>query len=986
MPDLTQPRSDPVLFVMGDPPAARRVVLSVCSAIFVVAIGSQLVLGGAADADVAYAIAVAGVGLGMGPRWGVVAAAVAAGVTLTIGTGGGHVVQILGYFALGALSGTVAEGLRGARNGRLRHLAQVVAQTDAAILSISLPDGLVTSWNPRCEELLGWSADEVLGRNASFLVGDGGQAIVREHAKVLLSGKRIGLESRWATRAGGAVDVSVTAAPLTAGGTPIGASIVAIDISTQAAALHALGQAEDRFREAFAHAPAGMAVVSHEPPLDGRLLQVNPALTEITGVSEQELLETGFDRLLRDDQRAVVLGRDREARLLRPDGELIWVQVSSSRVEDQDGIATHSIAQVQDITARKVAETVSSRLAAIVADSSDAIVANDLEGTIVHWNRAAEELYGYTREEAIGLHSSALVPEALRDGERSRFDAVLKGRSIAARETQRHTSAGEIIDVSVTISPIRDDYGNIVGASSIARDITQEKVAVETLRASEDLLRSIVDTAGEGILVVDRDGVITFANEKMSAIAGVPPREMHGRAYTDFMPRDPHERERAQAIMQSRLAGVADRHEYPYTRPDGSDGWLVVSGSPMYGPEGEITGSLAMMTEITEQVAAEQERQSMEAVLHQSQRLESLGELAGGVAHDMNNLLAVITNFADFALVEIADGPGTEEINEIRRASSSAAGLIRQLLLFARQELTQSEILDPNELLADREDILRQLAGPKVEVVSDYAEDLPRVNVDPGMLEQVAMNLVVNARDAMPDGGIVSIATAKVVIDADVVGGAAAGEYVALRVTDAGEGMTAEVAARAFDPFFSTKPRGGGTGLGLATVYGIAKRFGGHVEIDSHPGAGTRMTVYLPAAAPADDALPQAADAPSAAAATPCGTILLVEDDDAVRRAAARILRDRGYDVIAAAGSNEAIVAARDLARPLDLLLTDIAMPEMSGPSLAAKLQATQPGLPVVFASGYTDRPHELPVGAHFVSKPFDGPALLAGVAAAWKS
>jgi PAS domain S-box-containing protein len=978
VPQATEARSDSLKFVMSDPAAPKRVVLVVAGGVLLVSTLAALVFDGVEEVDVAYAVAATIAGLGLGPRWGALVAALASALTLILpsasGGLGGYIVQVLGYFTLGTLSGSAAERLRGSRDSRFQHLAEVVEQTDAAILSLSLPGGIVTSWNPRCEELLGWSADEVLGRDGSFLVVDGLLGEVRDDARALLSGERIVRETRWVTRAGGEVELSVTAAPLRKDGEVCGASVVAIDISTQAAAIHALRQEERRFRGAFAHAPAGMAVISHEEDSFGQLIKVNPALSEITGFSEQELLATGFDHLL-DEHDPVTLSHDREARMVRGDGNQIWVQVSSSPVYDEDGLATHSIAQVQDITARKVAETVRSRLAAIVADSPDAIVAKDTAGLITSWNAAAVDLYGYSREQAIGLHSSELVPEELRAGERERFESVLGGASIAARETQRLTREGGCIDVSVTISPIRDEEGSIVGASSIARDITQDKVDVETLRASEERLRLIIDTAGEGIQLIDLDGVVTFANERMGVITGKSPAEMIGHSFKDLMTGDRNDIELAEKVLESRHAGVSDLHEYPYVRPVGSDGWVLVSGSPVYDSDGEITGSLAMVTEITDRVLAEQERQAMDAVLHQSQRLESLGELAGGVAHDMNNLLAVITNFADFALEEIADGPGSAELKEIRHASGSAAGLIRQLLLFARQEVTQPKILELNSLLADHEDILSRLAGPTVELTTAYADDLPRVNVDPGMLEQVAMNLVVNARDAMPEGGPVEMTTAQVTLDA--------GEFVFLRVTDAGGGMTAEVAARAFDPFFSTKPAGGGTGLGLATVYGVAKRFGGHVTIDSEPGAGACVTVYFPAVS-ADEPSAARANTPVPGIVAGDGTILLVEDNDGVRHVAAHILRAGGYTVVAAASPGEALQLAGDRDDPFDLLLTDVVMPEMSGPTLAAKLQAAQPGLPVVFASGFTDQSTTLPPGAHFVSKPFDGPKLLAGVAAAW--
>jgi CheY-like chemotaxis protein len=248
------------------------------------------------------------------------------------------------------------------------------------------------------------------------------------------------------------------------------------------------------------------------------------------------------------------------------------------------------------------------------------------------------------------------------------------------------------------------------------------------------------------------------------------------------------------------------------------------------------------------------------------------------------------------------------------------------------------------------------------------------------------MNLVVNARDAMPDGGQVVIATSQIAIQNDELAEGAPRNYVFLRVSDTGVGMTADVAAHAFDPFFSTKPRGSGTGLGLATVYGIATRFGGHVEIDSEPGAGASVTVYFPAVPAGQGATAESVGKPADLRDPADGTILLVEDDDGVRRAASRILSRGGYSVIAAASPLEALELADARPEPLDLLVTDIVMPEMSGPTLAGRLQAQQPGLPVVFASGFTDGQDQLPAGAHFVSKPFNGPQLLAAVTAAWDS
>jgi CheY-like chemotaxis protein len=293
-------------------------------------------------------------------------------------------------------------------------------------------------------------------------------------------------------------------------------------------------------------------------------------------------------------------------------------------------------------------------------------------------------------------------------------------------------------------------------------------------------------------------------------------------------------------------------------------------------------------------------------------------------------------------------------------------------------------ILDLSPLLENLEDILGHAVGASVDFVTEFAPDLPPVNADSGMLEQVAMNLSVNARDAMPDGGTLGLRTFAVDLESGPGPNLPGGLYVCLEVTDTGEGMTPDVVARAFDPFFSTKPRGSGTGLGLATVYGIATRFHGHVAIASAPGQGTRVTVYLPAASHSDALA--AAEPPSEGSDSAVnGTILLVEDDPGVRRVAERILAERGYTVVSAACAADALDLIEARGGPPDLLLTDIVMPGQSGPSLAAALQQDYPGLPVVFASGYTDKPSELPEGSHFVSKPFDRAELIAGVSKAWR-
>jgi two-component system cell cycle sensor histidine kinase/response regulator CckA len=959
----------------------KRLIVAVGAVVLTSALISQLAIGGQFEFDMVYAFGVAVVALGLGTRWGILAAAFATVATVGLEANeswSAALTQGLGYLALGMLGGRVADGLRNLRDSRARHLEDVVGQTDAAIMSVTLPGTTVTSWNRGCQEMLGWESADVIGTPATFLRTPESDFQSRRAVPKLMAGETISHDTRWTRRDGEQIDVAVSAAPLfSKEGVVHGASIVATDISSQAATVRALRRAEERFRGAFANAPAGMAVVSLDPATPGRLLQVNPAFAELTGYSKGELLTRNLRDVLKPPEGIDPLAqlasdphaprRTEEGQIERADGEVIWVEVSTSTNADEDGVALHSIAQVQDITARKSVDRVRARLASIVSGSSDAILAGDASGVISSWNDGAERLYGYTAGEAIGSPAAMLVPPHRRAEYQGLRKTLLAGGSIIAFETQRRTRDGRILDVSMSVSPITDDRGEIIGASSIERDITLRNIAAESLRESEERLRQVVETASEGIVVTDTEGITTFANAKAAEIFGTTPESMLGTEFSPFLG----------------VSGATDgERQEEFRRPDGSDGWAHVANSSMRNANGDVTGALSMVTDITDRLLAERETKAMEAMLHQAQRLESLGQLAGGVAHDMNNLLAVIMNFADFATDAVDGGPGTDELREIRQASESAAGLIRQLLLFARQEVTHPETLRVTPLLEGLENLLRRAVGEQVEFAADYQSDLPAIRADAGMIEQVVMNLVVNARDAMPDGGTLTVTTSTRALTAadglDVV----PGNYVCLSVVDSGEGMTDDVAAKAFDPFFSTKPRGSGTGLGLATVYGIAARFGGRVELQSELGRGTRVAIFFPVAEQTESAETSRSETPPDTTARG-GTILLVEDDDGVRRVAARILEEQGYDVITASRPSEALALAGDCAVPLDLLFTDVVMPEMSGPKLALALQERQPDLRVVFSSGYTDRPEELPPGARFVAKPFTRSALLAEVAAA---
>jgi nitrogen-specific signal transduction histidine kinase len=392
-----------------------------------------------------------------------------------------------------------------------------------------------------------------------------------------------------------------------------------------------------------------------------------------------------------------------------------------------------------------------------------------------------------------------------------------------------------------------------------------------------------------------------------------------------------------------------------------------------------------------ERPQGEAERERVQAQLHEAHRLESLGQLAGGIAHDFNNLLAVIVNYAAFIAHDLdaasgIDGDGRwgstrEDVEQIRIAGERAGQLTHQLLAFARREVVQPEVVDVNDVVVDVEQLLRRTLGEHVELVSALGNDLCSVLIDPGQLEQILVNLAVNARDAMPLGGMLRIDTENVEIDEGYAASRpelAPGPHVRLRVSDTGEGMPREVLARAFDPFYTTKPPGQGTGLGLATVYGIVKQAGGRAQIYSEPGVGTTFTALLPAT---DRALAPAPRQPDDSRPRGEETILLVEDEEALREVTRRILAGGGYRVLTAATGPEALVQAGRHEGPVHLLLTDVIMPQMPGPQLAERMQRESPSLRILFMSGFAqpilDSGEYLNAGVPLIEKPFSGAALL---------
>jgi two-component system cell cycle sensor histidine kinase/response regulator CckA len=612
-------------------------------------------------------------------------------------------------------------------------------------------------------------------------------------------------------------------------------------------------------------------------------------------------------------------------------------------LRDTGGAIVGVVGMSVDATELTTADRALAELAAIVASTGDAVIGKSLDGTVTSWNAGAERMYGYTAAEMVGRPISVLIPPERDDELPDALERVAAGDTVERLETVRMRKDGSRLDVSLTISPIRETGGAVIGASTIARDVSALVRTEEALRRSEENYRLLFELHPSPMWVFDSE-TLRFLAANDAAIA------TYGYSLEEFL---------SMTIEQIRpdeeIQALSEHLENPDRGPLGAGIWHHRTKDGTTIEVQVISNAIGFEDRRARLVLAQDvtERRRLEEQLRQSHKMESVGSLAGGIAHDFNNILTVIRGVSGLVLEETSDERVQERVRQIDRAAEHAAKLTHQLLAFSRQQVLQPEPSDLNAVVEQTLELVLRMIGENIELELRLEPGLATIVVDRSQLQQVILNLSVNARDAMPDGGTLAIRTANVELNkayaADHLD-VTPGSYVLLEITDSGSGMDEQTRSRIFDPFFTTKTEG--TGLGLATVYGIIAQSGGHIWLYSEPGMGTTFKIYLPGVDATVPASPRVAPV-SSASLEGSETILLVEDAEMLRPLVAEVLRSYGYTVLTAADGVEAIELVERQPGPIDLLLTDVVMPNMNGRELAETLVAGDPRLKVLFTSGY---------------------------------
>lgn len=874
------------------------------------------------------------------------------------------------------------------RLARNQLMLEAITEGTSDAVFVKNKEGIYLMLNTSGVRFAGRPLDAIVGKDDSALFPPDSASIIRENDRKVMESGTVFTSIEHLNIAGVDRVFQATKAPYRdEHGQIVGIIGISRDITSQAASQQALRESEHRFRALFAYASDAIFITAST----GRIVDANDAASSMLGYSHDDLMALRYSDLLAEQEkprfeqaitRLMANGTcGNEWLFQRKDGTTFTGDEKASRLPDGNFLLC-----IRDITARKQAEQATlhaqATLQTFVENTPAAIAMLDRDMRYLAASKRWLSDYRLEGRNVIGVHHYDVFPE-IRQIPRwiDIHQRCLAGAIERCEEDHFVRADGQEEWMRWEVHPWRDDTGNIGGIIMFTEAITARKREALALLASEQRFRTIVETTSELIWAMDLQGRYTFCNPAITTLLGYLPEEVVGQKADLFI----HPEDMAQlnewlagCIAQKRgWSGIVLRCRHK----NGQYRWMESNASPILSQDGQLQGYFGADRDITDRKRSEQALRETEEQLRQARKMQAIGQLAGGIAHDFNNLLTVITGYCDLLRSQTSfDDPRTPLLAGIADAGERASTLTLQLLAFSRRQMLEPVVVDLNKTVREFQGMLSRLIGHNMELKTDFAPDLRHVRVDPGQMGQVIMNLAVNARDAMPDGGTITLQTRNVTLDAALAQkhpGAKHGHYVMLAITDTGIGMTPDIVSRLFEPFFTTKGVGEGTGLGLAVVHGIVTQSGGFIDVKSKPGQGSTFSIYLPATEESPNALANSVENREVHGHE---TILVVEDDQSVRDFTCIALKAHGYRVIVADHPAHAIELVNRQADQIDLVLTDVMMPQISGTKLAEMLTGRFPELRILFVSGYTGESIFQQKGATdkaaFLQKPFTSHAL----------